>query len=303
MPLARNRPSEIGTTSSPRAWMTSVGTRTWLSDAEMSICPRASSRLRRDLAGGRLQAEVVEPLQLLVGAAWNEARGEDLPERRVVARPGHARQFDHGPVAPPRQPARRALERAARVAAVEDQPRHPFRMAQGVLDAGGSALGNTQQRGWFSRLGRFHDGLEVRRPRVQDERRARRPVAHAAAALVVAHEAIGPGKELQPVFPHRARPLVLEVGQPVGGLDHRRAGARVGPGQPSAIRGGDEAHVLAEVHDRAAMAAGTFVSHPRGQSAANRDKAPMSLCRAPGHPASSQEEVPCSSVCSSSPTA
>ena len=53
------------------------------------------------------------------------------------------------------------------------------------------------------------------------------PVRQPAPALVVADQAPAVGEALQPVAPHRALPVVVEVGHPVGRLDERRARADV----------------------------------------------------------------------------
>src|SRR4026208_1249735 len=92
MPAASNRPSATGITSSPLAWVPCCGKRRLDVDGR----PRAIEA-RKDFAGRGLQAQVVEPLQLFRRAAGDEARREDLPERRIVFAPAHAREIDHRP--------------------------------------------------------------------------------------------------------------------------------------------------------------------------------------------------------------
>jgi hypothetical protein len=62
------------------------------------------------------------------------------------------------------------------------------------------------------------------------------PVGHPAPSFIVAHEAEVVAKEAHPVQPDRAFPFVLEVGQPVRGLDQHRPRARLGPGELDSVR-------------------------------------------------------------------
>jgi hypothetical protein len=91
-------------------------------------------QIRNDVARGRLQAEIVEPLHLFVGAAGDEPRGEHLPERRVVLSPRHPRQIDHGSERPLGR-RRSASRRATGVRTIEDHPGDAFRMPDRVVDA------------------------------------------------------------------------------------------------------------------------------------------------------------------------
>ena len=65
-----------------------------------------------------------------------------------------------------------------------------------------------------------------------------------AAPLVVADELAVAGQPDEPVAPHRALPVVVEVGDPVGGSHQRRARADRGVGDPRAVGRRAEVDVL-----------------------------------------------------------
>src|SRR3569833_2884329 len=102
-------------------------------------------------------------------------------------------------------------------------------MARGVLHGCRRALRNSEQHELLARIARVDDRSEILRPACRREI-ADVPVAHATAPLVVADEAVLAREELDPVFPDRAFQVVVEVGEPVGGLDERGTLADMGAG-------------------------------------------------------------------------
>src|SRR5262249_10916662 len=103
------------------------------------------AKLGRDRRRGSLATQLVEPRELLVGALGNEARGEDLPERRIVRTPTETNQLDE-----------RAIELfvlgvAARgettgVTTVKDQTRDSLGMGGGISHARRRTLRDAEQR-------------------------------------------------------------------------------------------------------------------------------------------------------------
>ena len=73
-----------------------------------------------------------------------------------------------------RSPAYRASERAARVAAVQDQPGDALRMPERVVDAGRRALRDAEQRHRPVGSRGVDDRAEVRGPLIERQRAARR---------------------------------------------------------------------------------------------------------------------------------
>jgi hypothetical protein len=72
-------------------------------------------------------------------------------------------------------------------------------------------------------------------------------------ALVVSDQCMFARQRLAPVAPDRTLRVVLEVAQPVGGLDERRAAPAGGIGDPRAVGGGAEADHLLEGGTHAAV--------------------------------------------------
>ena len=72
-------------------------------------------------------------------------------------------------------------------------------------------------------------------------------IGQAATALVVAHEGVVASQADEPVPPHRALPVVVEMGDPVCGAHQRRARPDRCVGQPGAICGAAETDLLAKV--------------------------------------------------------
>ena len=106
-------------------------------------------------------------------------------------------------------------------------------MARGVGDRDRAALRDAEQREPVE-LGGVDDGLEIRD---QDVERGvgRVAVRQAAAARVVAMEAVALAERVEPGTPHRRLPVDVDVGQPVGGPDERIARRRA-PRTPAACR-------------------------------------------------------------------
>src|SRR5687767_7910598 len=61
---------------------------------DIDVCARFEQPRSR-LGRGRLAAELVEPADLLVARAGNEARSKHLAEYGIVAAPAEADEFDH----------------------------------------------------------------------------------------------------------------------------------------------------------------------------------------------------------------
>src|SRR6185295_13194716 len=91
-------------------------------------------QLGRDPRRGRLAAELVEPVHLLVRRPRDEARGEYLAERGVVLAPAETSQLDDRAVLP-LGVGIAAAGQAAGVAAVEQQARDALRVPDRVGDA------------------------------------------------------------------------------------------------------------------------------------------------------------------------
>src|ERR1044072_8390324 len=102
-------------------------------------------------------------------------------------------------------------------------------MLYGVGHADRSALRHAQQRERLLQAGRFDDCFQILDPALEREV-ADVQVGHPTAALVVTNVVVVVTEETYPVSPDWALPLVLEVRQPVRGLDHHRSCARFGPG-------------------------------------------------------------------------
>jgi hypothetical protein len=112
-----------------------------------------------------------------------------------------------------------------------------------VGDAGGRALRDAHQCEGFAQVGRVDDGFQVAQPMVQGEP-TRVAAGHAAAAFVVAEQAVVLAEEPVPVAPDRAFQVVFQVAQPVGRLDQHRPAAERGPRQARAVAGGQVADRL-----------------------------------------------------------
>src|SRR5437588_2908378 len=107
-------------------------------------------------------------------------------------------------------------------------------MPHRIADGRHRALRDAEEGEGRLRLGGVDDLLEVVDP-ARGRQLTGLPVAHAAAALVVADEAKVLSEELDPVSPHRTFPIVLEMSKPGSGFDERRPAARLGPGELHAV--------------------------------------------------------------------
>ena len=128
-------------------------------------------------------------------------------------------------------------------------------MRNRVANRRGAPLRDTEQDERFLGLRRGDHRFEVLGGRVERQR-ADVAIAHAAAAFVVADEAIVSAEESNPVLPDRALGVVLEVRQPVRGLDDGRTAAGLRPCDRGAVGGLREVYRLTQWLDR-------FVRLPR----------------------------------------
>src|SRR5690606_33812046 len=108
-----------------------------------------------------------------------------------------------------------------RVGTIENQARDIVGVRDGIPNGGSTALGNAKQDEWLARLGSLDDLLEVFDRTIQREL-VDVPIAHAAAAVVIADEARMTGEELDPVSPDGAVQLVFQMREPVRHLHDRR---------------------------------------------------------------------------------
>ena len=220
-----------------RACSTSVGARTCAEQRYDVDRARISSRSPAFSGDVVLRQRSLNQSICSSVASGDEPRREDLAERRVVLAPSGARQLDDGAVLAARRRSSPRRRPAARVAAVEHQARDALRVPDGV----GDATSRPPARCRAARTARSGAAAATTASRSVDPALEREiahvPVGHPAAALVVADEAEVLGEEPDPVPPDRALPLVLEMRQPVGGLDQQRAGAGLGPGELDAVRG------------------------------------------------------------------
>ncbi len=194
----------------------------------------------------RCSLQFVEPRRLRVRATRNEQRGEHSPKRRIRLAPAQPGQRDEHLGFLPRVRCRIARDPAPGVAPVEHQSSHSIRMTSRIGDRHRTASAGAEQAELVHAGGIDHS-LEVVDPVLQRKARIL-PVGQTAAALVVPDEGVLLAQELHPVAPDRRRPVTLEVGHPMSGLDHRRAVPARGVGEPHAIRRGAEPQFLAHVN-------------------------------------------------------
>src|SRR3984885_3394437 len=106
-------------------------------------------------------------------------------------------------------------------------------MLDRVANARCRALRNAKQDKRPIGSSRIDNGFQISGPLIKCQG-AGLPVAHTAAALVVAHKSAIGGEELDPVSPNGALPFVFEMREPVGGFDDELAGTRFPPRQTRA---------------------------------------------------------------------
>ena len=111
-----------------------------------------------------------------------------------------------------RAPRVAAPHPAARVAAVEDEAGDPLGMTSGVDQRDRRALRDAEQREAVDAR-RVDDGLEVGDPGVDGEL-AELAIGEPAPSLVVADERVAVAQLGQPVAPHRALPVEVQMRQP-----------------------------------------------------------------------------------------
>ena len=105
--------------------------------------------------------------------------------------------------------------------AVEHEPGHSLGMARRIANRDRAALRDAEQRKLLD-AERVDHRFEVAHPGVQVEV-GDVPIRQPTPALVVADERVAPRQAAPPVTPHRARPVVVEMREPVGCLDEGRA--------------------------------------------------------------------------------
>jgi len=156
-----------------------------------------------------------------------EARHEDLPERRRAIAPPEFGEFEHqiALAAHRRVGMARAVVRGGE-SAEENELAHALRMARGVLDGDAGRAGESQQD---ERLGAVRIGhrFEVADPRVERDV-VDASLRQSAAAGVVLHVGVPRREFVDQRGMHRSGQHAIDVREPGGGLDQRRAGAIAG---------------------------------------------------------------------------
>src|SRR5712671_3458151 len=118
------------------------------SPARCSARPEPCANSNYDFSAGTCAkpAKASEPLVLLRRSIRNELRREKLPKCRILLAPAELRELDHHFSFFARLRGTGPLEPAARIAAVQDQMRHAFRMANRLGDRDRRALRDAEQR-------------------------------------------------------------------------------------------------------------------------------------------------------------
>ena len=163
-----------------------------------------------------------------------ELAREHLPEGRVIATPRHLGEGEIELRLLSLVAGGGAGEPAAAVSAGEDQVGHPgsgWRTAYATATAppwDSPSSGNRSSPTESTTSSR--SSTQASKPKSLDL-----PVGHAAAALVVADQPVSGRELVDPVRPDRAGPLDVQVGQPVGRLDQRRAVSGEGVGDAHVV--------------------------------------------------------------------
>ncbi len=245
---ARSAASGISAASSPA-----------LFDRHHSVVPRVHDQgprtdLRRELRDVQAAArpeqpccgvgrrgvpeQILVPVHLLWCAARDKEHAEHPAERRIRRRPARADRGEErvflGVLAAESSPAR--------IPAVENEVGDAVRMSHRVRDGDRGALGDAEQRESLQ-AHRIDDRFQITDPRLE-RRIADVRVGKPAAPLVVPNHRVPFAKPVQPVPPHRALPVELEMRQPGCDPDERRAAPVHGVRETRAVRRLAEAHVL-----------------------------------------------------------
>jgi len=158
--------------------------------------------------------QVVEPARLLGCPSRDELRGEPLPVGVMLAAPARADQRSIELDKLPLLIGIVAMEKTARVSAVDDQMRHPLGVARGIFYGDCAALRHAQQNEALERKA-IDDTCEVVDPSIERNLDGV-PLGQAGAAPVVTNERMPAGHpENNKMPPHRAIEFVLQVREPV----------------------------------------------------------------------------------------
>ena len=159
---------------------------------------------------------------------------------------------------------------------VEDEMRHPVWMTGGEARRSHGPLGDPEQGEWLLRSDGSDDRFQVLDPCEPRRRRRRSSRSSRSRARRTARGGSGRERKREPVAPDRALPLVLEMGEPVGGLDQERTSPRVRPRELHSVRGAEEMNALS----RGLLMAG----FPADRDDSSRDRTPKSARTGTGLP-------------------
>src|SRR2546427_12432125 len=115
-------------------------------------------------------------------------------------------------------------------------------MPDGIRDADGAALRHAQEHESLKPQ-RVDDRLHVTNPCIEGKVRAL-PIREAAPPFIVPHVPVKPREFLDPVPPHRAIQIELDVTQPVGRLHERGTLAGRSTGDSYTVIGRTETDLL-----------------------------------------------------------
>lgn len=204
--------------------------------------------------------QVAHGVDLLQRAPGGELHREHLPVRGVVATPSRGHEHELRLVLGDALRGKVTVEQAAAVSAEEDEMADPIGMARRVLDCGGDPLRMAEKREGLGEARGIHHGLEIANVGLEGELDIG-GVRKAAGAQVHAQQPVLGRQRCNPRLPQRAVELVLEVGEPVGRLDQRRAAPRHRKGDARAVGIPAEADGLG-AHSGEGYAAAEASRHP-----------------------------------------